>query len=224
MRVLPAAIAVVGLLASRAATAEPETQAAPPKQKERTIELGARAGLALPFGAIEQGTRESDLTFGAVPLAIDGGAVLSRYLTLGALFAYAPTVPKLCGSASECISSVGHDLTLMVLHRFHPPPPNAIRWLRPDLEAGIGYVWSSRSLVDSGAESTRSARGPVLRLALSPTVRLSSRLELAVVFGASLSVSSQVSLDAPGITEARAPDGRGVHGLIDLGVRLGSWL
>jgi hypothetical protein len=191
---------------------------------DRTIEVGARAALALPFGAIEQGSRESDLTFGAVPLGIDGGLVLSRYVTLGALFSYAPTVPKLCGSASECISSVGHDASLMALHRFHPPPPNAIRWLRPDLEAGIGYAWSSRSLVDGGAESTRSARGPLLRLALSPTLTLSPRFDFSVIFGASLSVSSRVSLEAPGVTESRAPESRGVHGLIDLGVRLGSWL
>jgi hypothetical protein len=59
---------------------------------------------------------------------------------------------------------------------------------------------------------------------LGPTVRLSSRFDLAVVFGASASVSSRVAVDAPGIAEVRAPDGRGVHGLIDLGVRLGTGL
>src|SRR5690349_14506047 len=77
MRSVRAAFAAVAVLIPGVANAEPDT--------ERTIDLGARAGLALPFGAIERGSRESDLTFGAVPLGIDGGLVLSRYVTLGAL-------------------------------------------------------------------------------------------------------------------------------------------
>ena len=82
------------------------TYAAEPERDGMHVELGTRVGLALPVGAIEAGSRESDLMYGATPMALDVGYVASRYVSLGGFAAYAPTVPKLCASTPDCVASV----------------------------------------------------------------------------------------------------------------------
>lgn len=214
-RIVSALLAGAALAVSPCASAEEE------RIGEHKVELGARLGFSLPMGVIENGSRASDLTYGSVPIAFDGGLALSQVVSVGALFLYAPTIPKLCASASDCTSSLGHDILLGVLSRFHFP---RMRWLCPDAEVGVGYEWASRSLADKGANSTRSFRGPRFTFAVVPIVPISKRFSLGLAIGASLAIASNVNLDAPGISESRAADGTRVHGSIDFAVRVGSWL
>jgi len=190
--------------------------------EERQAEFGARLGFSFPVGLIERGTRESDLTYGMIPIALDAAYVLSSRVSLGALATYAPTIPKLCASTSECFASIGDDFSLILLTRLHPPAIGGR--IRPDLELGVGYLWSRRTLDDSDVDSARTARGPAFRVALVPSVSLSRYFEFGLAVGTTLSIAGHVGLDAPGVLQERAPEHPGVHGQFDLSLRLGTWL
>lgn len=198
---------------SSAASAAPESG-----PRADSVELGARGLVRLPIGAVEQGTKASDLTYGGLGLSLDAGWALTDRLVLGAFGSYGVTVPKLCAQAADCPKSLGEDSQLGGFLRVHPP----LFWrLRPDVESGLSYVWSSRTLTDRDAKSVRTFEGASWRVALLPTLPLPRGVEVSFVIGIDVGPTHRVSLDAPGLRESRVPDGHGIRGTLDLGGRLG---
>ncbi|MDB4934256.1 MAG: hypothetical protein JWP87_1228 [Labilithrix sp.] len=190
------------------------------------VDVGLRTGYARPVGAFDLGTHASDGSFGAIPFALDATFGLqpierarvdtSWRAAAGVFVAYAPTIPTLCTSAPECISSIGSDVELGMLARVHAP---RMAFVLPEAEIGAGWSWSSRSLVDRDAVSTRSWNGPVLlRGALVPSIRLGVHTRFGLVVGGSIARSTSFSLEAPGVTR-HGIDGARVHGTLDFGLR-----
>jgi hypothetical protein len=180
------------------------------------LDLGARAGAALPVGAFDRATHAGDTSFGGLPIGVDATARLGL-VGLGGYASLAPTVPRLCATASDCIGSVGRDFELGWMTRFRG---RKTLFFLPEGELGFGWSWSSRSLEDTGARSTRHWSGPVLlRAALVPTLALGAGTRLGVVLGGSVVGTASSHLKSPGIDQAGLRGG--VHGTIDLGVRLG---
>lgn len=197
--------------------------ASAPARADDLLDVGARFGYARPLGAWDAGTRATDLSFGGAPLALDGTVRLGPrgpWRIGGGLFAsWAETIPTLCASTPDCISSIGRDAELGLLARVRAP---RLGFLLPEAEIGTGWSWSTRKLVDQGTTSRRTWSGPTfLRAALVPSVALSSRLRLGVVVGGSLGRATSFHLAAPGL-DARDASGAKVHGTFDVGVRLGA--
>lgn len=184
------------------------------------VDLGMRLGYARPVGAFQRGLHAGDVSYGGLPLAIDGtvrvGPPARWSVALGGYFAYAATIPTLCGSASECFGSLGRDVDLALMVRLRAP---RLAFVLPEAEVASGWTWSSRSLEDNGVSSTRTWSGPLLlRFAFVPSVALGEKTRLGLVLGGSLAASSSGSLRAPGIEKDGVPSAR-VHGTFDLGLR-----
>jgi hypothetical protein len=168
---------------------------------------------------LDAGTRANDLSYGGAPLGIDATIRVTRSpwsLFVGGAAAYAITIPRLCASFSTCKGSLGHDIDLLAVARVRGP-----RWrvLLPEIELGAGWSWSSRSLADGDATSTRTFTGPVLlHLAATPSLFLSRRVRLGLVVGGSVVATSSSTLEAPGITRD-LHEGARLHGTLDLAVR-----
>jgi hypothetical protein len=185
------------------------------------LDLGARGGYALPVGAYDAGTRAGDMSFGTIPFALDAvvrlGPPARWTVGVGGFASLAPSVPRLCASASTCVGSVGRDFELTAMLRVRGP---RVAFVLPEGELGAGWSWASRSLEDGDARSTRRWSGPVLlRGALVPTFALGARTRLGIVLGGSLMSTAASRLEAPGVDEPGLP-GR-LHGTLDLGVRIG---
>lgn len=184
-----------------------------------TIDLGARAGYALPVGALDRGTHALDTSFGGLPFALDAVVRVSppqRWAVfVGVLGAVAPTVPAQCATVSSCLGSIGRDFELDWLTRVRGP---RVRFFVPEAELGFGWSWSSRSLEDGDARSTRRWMGPVfVRAAFVPAFPLGETTRLGVVLGGSVGATASSRLVAPGIDQ-RGLRG-GLHGTLDVGVR-----
>ena len=179
----------------------------------------AALAAALPFGAYDAATRANDLSQGGAALALDASLRATRTpwaLYLGAGFGYALTIPRICGSASECERSLGRDLDVLALARLRGP---RFRAILPEAELGTGWSWSSRTLADGDATSRRTFSGPVLlHAAATPSVALGSRVRLGIVVGGALVATSSSTLHAPGV-DRDVRDGARLHGTLDLGVR-----
>jgi hypothetical protein len=185
------------------------------------VDLGARVGVALPVGSFDRGTHAGDTSFGGVPLGVDVTTRLgppARWAVgIGVFAAVAPTIPRLCATASDCVGSLGRDLELGWMTRLRGPKT---LFFRSEGELGFGWSWWSRSLEDTGVRSTRRYSGPLLfRAAFVPTFGLGARTRLGVVFGGSVAGTASSHLTAPGVDQAGMRGG--VHGTIELGVRLG---
>jgi len=182
------------------------------------VDVGARFAYERPVGAFDAGTRAADTTFGGAAFALDGTARVTSMLSLGGMLLYAPTVPTLCDSFANCKASVGSDVEIDALARFRAP---RWRFIQPEFELGFGWSWSSRSLADDEATSTRRWNGPVLvRVAAIPTFRLGQRTRLGVVLGGSFARSASYELEAPGVNR-HGVEGARFHGTLDLGLRFG---
>jgi hypothetical protein len=186
------------------------------------VDLGARAGVSRPWGAFDQTTHVTDTTFGSTPLGIDGTIAFAEIgawkVYAGATLSWAPTIPTLCDSFDDCMSTVGTDVELLGLLRFRGP---RTLFFFPQAELGAGWSWSARHLANDDVVSSRAWNGPVLgRLAFVPTFRLGSRTRLGVVFGGSIARSAAFELDAPGV-HREGLEGARLHGTFDLGLRFG---
>jgi hypothetical protein len=184
------------------------------------VDVGLRAGVSRPYGAFDATTHVIDTTFGSTPIALDGSLTVAEpgawRFAVGGMLSFAPTVPTLCDSFDDCMSSVGSDVELLALLRLRGP---RTLFFFPEGELGAGWSWSSRGLANDGVESTRAWSGPVLaRVAFIPTFRLGSHTRFGIVFGASLARSASFALEAPGV-HREGIEGARLHGTFDLGVR-----
>jgi len=134
-------------------------QADGPKAVVHPVLVGAELGYAFPIGLLERGSYTSDVVRGLVPLTIEGGYKLNRHVALVVDAQFAIDVPKLCATASDCMSSLGRDVALTVGGRFFLPK---LGILVPELRATVGYEWFRASLSDQGVISARDYRGPIL--------------------------------------------------------------
>jgi hypothetical protein len=127
-------------------------------QERAPIEVSAALGAALPVGELEAGSSLRDVSFGTASLAVALSYLRDRWgATVWA--SYAASVPTLCGSSSECVASLGHDVTLGLSSRYDAP---RVWKLWPTISAGLGYEWFTSKLSDGGATSSRSFHGIVI--------------------------------------------------------------
>ena len=183
----------------------------------RHFDVGASLGYAFPIGSSERGARLSDVTFGSVPFDLVVTYRLSRVLALGVSSAYGVVIPTLCVDSSDCISSLGHDVSVTARARFFLP-----RFLgaEPYADVGVGYEWFASKLADSTVASTHTYDGPVL---LSSEVSLpfgrGTRFRLGPVLGLFLGTFVDSRLEAPGVSRDLGVSERSVHAWLSLAVR-----
>lgn len=185
-------------------------------ESQHRIETGATLGYAFPGGNLERGSRTSDVTHGAALLELDGAYRFRPALSAGLAVSYGVTIPTLCESSSDCIASLGHEITVAGLVRWHV---GSWRAFEPSATVAIGYEWLGTSLSSQGVTSSRGYRGGFAELAIEPMFRVSTRLVLGPAFGVRGGVFMRTSLEAPGISETRPTDGSELHFWPWLGVR-----
>jgi hypothetical protein len=181
------------------------------------VQLGGAIGWMFPAGCFEQGDRASDETFGVVALSVDGALRVHPRVSIGLFFQYGIVTPKLCATSSDCSSSLGRDVALAPLVRWHVARFGVVA---PSIDFTVGYEWFSSKLSDSGVTSTRGHRGVLFGLdafcgfALSPHVTLGPMLGLAIGF------SDHTSIDAPGVSTSSSVDAGARHLWPRLGARV----
>jgi hypothetical protein len=138
--------------------------AAPGVRAETKLELGARTGYALRFGAASAGEASAivngDLAQGQVPLWFDLGARAGSRAFIGAYLQYGVVVldQEVIDSCEELdrtyreqggdASCRVHDLRLGAQVHYHFAPPGQ-RW-DPWVGAGFGYEWLSAGVFAHG--------------------------------------------------------------------------
>jgi hypothetical protein len=151
-------------------------------------------GYAYPLGSAEQGTDTRDVSFGIVPLALAAAYDLSDHWAVRAGIVYAPNVPTLCADTSDCLSSVGRDLSIGVgIVRALPPWRHA----RPEVDVEVGWEWLTTELVDAGVTSKRSWNGPVALVELFVDLKTQGPWRLGPTIGIGAGLFSHFDLDTP---------------------------
>lgn len=203
---------VIALLAPLLAVS---TARAESNEPTRRFDVGVSLGYALSVGSAEAGSAVSDVSNGIVPLELDAVYRLTDGVGLGAWFRYGPSIPTLCGTASECRSSVGSDVALALRVRFMLP---RLGPMRPVADAGVGYEWFASLLTDNGVTSTRAYRGPlVLTGSVAALFCLSERWSLGPIVGVGIGMFTDSSLQAPGIDQTTAVPAKSAHAWLTLG-------
>jgi hypothetical protein len=184
-------------------------------QPLRHVDVGASLGYALSIGSAEGGAPVSDTSNGIVPVELDAVYRLTHVVGLGAWFRYGPSIPTLCGTASECRHSLGSDIAVALRVRFSLPQLGP---MRPVADAGVGYEWFASLLTDNGVTSTRAYRGPLLLTgSIAALFCLSERWSLGPIFGVGVGMFTNRSLEAPGVDQATAIREKSAHAWLTLG-------
>lgn len=202
-------------LAASIAPSEPRGSHA---ESKRRVEVSASLGYAFPAGSAERGSRVSDVTFGIVPLELDGTYHLTKAVGVGLSVRYAPVIPNLCSAFDDCTGSIGSDVAITAHTRFFLPRLGPIG---PAADLGFGYEWFTSRLTDSGVTSSRFYRGPLLlRVDLMAPFRLSSRWTLGPTFGTIVGTFTNGTLDTPASETSYSIDERSVHVWLSVACRL----
>src|SRR5882724_4721512 len=172
------------------------------------IQTGASLGYAFPAGALERGSRVSDLTYGLTELRVDGACRISSAWLAGFAVGYGLAVPKLCATSSDCLSSLGHDATLGALLRWRA---GVWRTFEPSLDVELGYEWFKSNTTDSGAASSRAYGGWYASLVAFGAFRLSRRFGFGPVLTTTSGIFQNVEFDAPGVSTSHGTDGASLH-------------
>lgn len=185
----------------------------------RRVEIGASLGYGLPFGDAERGSRVSDTTFGDVLLGVDAGYRLTRRVGVAVHAHYGIGVPTLCATASDCEASLGSDIGLELVARYHAP---RIGPFAPQIDLGMGYEWLTTRLVDSGAQSARSYAGPVFVTArVTAPLGLGERWSVGPVLDGSYGTFTAFTLRTTAQSFSGDVPWRSPHVWLSLGVRAG---
>jgi hypothetical protein len=175
---------------------------------EERGEASASLGYAFPAGSLERGSRVSDTTYGAVPLAIDGAVFVTPRVALRLSAAFALAIPKLCASSSDCTASLGNDIAVDAGVRFALPDLGPFA---PRFDAGFGWEWYTTSLSEKGVASTRAYSGPTFAaLALSAPLRISRRFTLGPMLGVRAGAFTSSTKTTPSWTDSSL-DGAALH-------------
>jgi hypothetical protein len=186
-------------------------------EERHRAQIGGAIGWAFPAGSLEEGSRTSDETFGVTTFALDGAWRLHEKLSAGLLFQYGVVTPKLCATSSDCTSSLGRDVVLAPLVRWHLGRFGAFV---PSLDAAIGYEWLSSKLSWKGVVSRRGHRGVFFGLDAFAGFALSRRVILGPTLGLAFGVADHSSIEAPGVDASHAVDGHALHLWPKLGARV----
>lgn len=208
--VLSAVVAAASLLRAPPAAAD---------ELRRRVEIGASVGYGLPFGDAERGSRVSDTTFGDLLLGVDAGYRLTRRVGVAVHAHYGIGVPTLCATASDCEASLGSDVGLELVARFHAP---RIGPFAPRVDLGMGYEWLTTRLVDGGAQSARSYAGPVfVTTRVEAPVDLGARWSIGPVLDASYGTFTSFTLRTTAQSFSGDVPWRSPHAWVSLGLRVG---
>jgi hypothetical protein len=158
------------------------------------------------------------VTYGLVPLELDGTYRLTRAVGVGLSARYAPAIPNLCSSFDDCTGSIGSDVAIAAHARFLFPKVGPSH---PEARLGFGYEWFASRLSDSGVTSSRSYGGPVLlRLDLATPFDLSPRWTLGPAIETLIGTFTSGSLDTPAGKTSATIDERSVHVWFSIACRL----
>jgi hypothetical protein len=151
-------------------------------------------GYACPVGSAEQGTDTRDVSFGIIPLSLAGAYEVRPPWSVGARLRYAPNVPTLCASATDCFASVGWNFAATVMVARVLP-----RWRRVTAHLGLeaGWEWLTTKLSDSGVSSSRSWNGPTGTLEIFFDLRSQGPWMLGPAAAVSAGVYTHASLATP---------------------------
>ena len=181
---------------------------AKPSRAVERVETDASLGFALPAGSLERGSRVADTTYGAIPLRLDGAAFLAPSLALRASASFAVAIPKLCASAGDCASSLGHDVAVDLGARF---AFHDVWRFAPRLDVGVGWEWYGSALSDHGVSSTRSYSGPTfVSLAIAMPIRFGDHFAIGPSSSVRAGTFTSATLTTPGATASRL-DGAALH-------------
>jgi hypothetical protein len=177
---------------SRRAVARDEVPAPPTLASRITVSAGV--GYSYPTASAERGTDTRDVSFGIVPLSISGSYDLDQRWNGRIRVLYAPSIPTLCASGPDCLSSVGRDVWIAAgIGRTLP------RWgrLTPQLELEVGWEWFTTKLSDSGVTSERSWNGPVASLGVFVNIKAGGPWSIGPTASIGAGVFSHYDLETP---------------------------
>ena len=202
-RVPLASLALLAALAPRPAAAQ--------------LELGLRAGYAVPVGDAEKGSPLSSSIAGYFPFELDAGYRVIPNLTVGA---YASLGPALAGSICGGASCSGSVLRLGVQAAWHFAPIEALLGAAPWAGAGLGCEWASYGATQGSDRLQVSLSGVEF-------LNLQGGADFRVWRGLSVGPFLEVSLGEYGSLEVKSPLGnssggipdRALHSWISFGVR-----
>jgi hypothetical protein len=178
--------------------------------------MATELGYALPVGELERGSKVSDVVYGLVPLGLEAGYRWNRTVSLVVHGAYAFGIPTLCATASDCLSSLGHDLRLGLGARF---TFQRLGPVVPQVRATFGYEWFRSELSDNGVTSGRSYRGPILASLQAFGNFGSVDHGLGPFVAMSTGIFSNRTLDTPAFSSGSTVDGARIHAWMELGIR-----
>lgn len=180
-------------------------------------DVGASIGYAAPVGSAQRGDKTSDTTSALVPFSLDASYRATKNVGAAASLTYGIGAPTLCGSASECISSLGHDVAFSARAKLFLPK---LFRFEPTMELGPGWEWMTAKLADGGAESSRMYSGPVFVVEASAPFRFGRRLTLGPALGATMGTFTTARLDTPTFSRDDA-GGHAIHAWLYASLRCG---
>jgi hypothetical protein len=177
-------------------------------EQPRRIAVAGELGYAFPAGSVERGADLSDSTSGLVELGLDGAYRLHRSLSAGIGLHYGLSIPNLCATSSDCLSSLGRDFRVGALARWHL---GKWRSFEPDMDLELGYEWLRTQLADMGVTSKRANRGFEASVRAHGQFALWRRVSIGPTLALTFGTFSHASLEAPGLSAERETDGSRVH-------------
>ena len=153
-------------------------------------------------------------------MSFAGAYDLSSMWAVQARLWYAANVPTLCAGTSDCLSSVGRDIGIVVGSGRTFQRRGR---MTPHVDLAIGWEWLTSKLSDSGVTATRSWNGPLV--SIGAFLDLSSRPPWT--WGPALTVNvgvfSHAELQTPAWNSEGATD-PAIHAWPTLGFRVGRQL
>jgi hypothetical protein len=178
-------------------------------------DVGASLGYAAPVGFAQGGDAMSDTASALVPFSLDASYRATKQVGAGASLTYGIGVPTLCATESDCVASLGRDVSLALRARFFLP--HFLR-IEPTVDVGPGWEWLSTKLVDGAAESSRFHSGPVFLMEASAPLRLGRHTALGPVLGATGGTFTTSRLGTPAFTRDDS-GGHSLHGWLSASLR-----
>lgn len=182
------------------------------------VEIGLRAGYALPLGDAESGSSMSDAFSGMVPLQLDLGYRVNGNWFAGAYFQYGFAFVK-DGCAGSGVSCSASDLRFGIQAQYHVMPTAAFD---PWVGLGIGYEILHISLSDdaSGASGSESLSGlEFANLSIGGDYHLSPTFSVGPVIQLTVAQYMNASISAGDTDVSGSIDNKGMHMWLSFGLR-----
>jgi len=181
------------------------------------ITVSAELGYSYPMASAERGSDTRDVSFGIIPLSLSSTYALDRHWNGIVRVLFAPNIPTLCASGSDCSSSIGRDVWIVAgIGRTLP------RWRRftPQLELEVGWEWFTSKLSDSGVVSARSWNGPIAALGIFVNLKTEGPWSIGPTASIGAGIFSHYDLDTPAWRSGGATS-TAIHAWPMVGFRVG---